>query len=117
MLKPIPSQPAVLVAALSVATCIRTTGIWYGTCPSVTIARRGCASIVASLSVRYAANPFSEDFDFMGARRSYSDRYAESVVRQVIYSDTANVARQQGLSEDIVWSMVEYVSAKKSASR
>ncbi|MBE9112030.1 transposase family protein [Nodosilinea sp. LEGE 07298] len=57
--------------------------------------------------------PFSEDFDFMGARRSYSDRYAESVVRQVIHSDTVNVARQQGLSEDIVWSMVEYVSAKK----
>jgi transposase len=62
-------------------------------------------------------NPFSEDFDFMGARRSYSDRYAELVVQQVIHSDTANVARQQGLSEDIVWSMVEYVSAKKSALR
>ncbi|MBE9111118.1 hypothetical protein IQ273_17060 [Nodosilinea sp. LEGE 07298] len=32
----------------------------------------------------------------------------------LIHSDTANVARQHGLSEDIVWSMVEYVSAKKS---
>lgn len=61
--------------------------------------------------------PFSEDFDFMGARRRYSDRYAEVVVQQVIHSDTASVARQQGLSEDIVWSMVESVSAKKSASR
>lgn len=61
--------------------------------------------------------PFSEAFEFMGARRSYSDRYAESVVQQVIHSDTANVARHQGLSEDIVWSMVESVSAKKSVSR
>lgn len=60
--------------------------------------------------------PFSEDFDFMGARRTYTDRYAESVVQQVIHSDSANVARQQGVSEDIVWSMVESMSAKKSAS-
>lgn len=58
-------------------------------------------------------NPFSETFDFMGSRRSYTDRYAASVVQQVIHSDTANVARQQGLSEDIVWSMLEYMSAKK----
>ena len=60
--------------------------------------------------------PFSEDFEFMGVRRSYSDRYAERVVQQVIHSDSANVARHQGLSEDIVWSMVEYISAKKSIS-
>ncbi|NEQ43932.1 MAG: transposase family protein [Leptolyngbya sp. SIOISBB] len=52
----------------------------------------------------------------MGARRSYSDRYAERVVQQVIHSDSANVARHQGLSEDIVWSMVEDMGAKKSLS-
>lgn len=61
--------------------------------------------------------PFSECLDFVGSRRSYTDRYAERVVQQVIHSDSANVARHQGLSEDIVWSMVEYLSAKKSASR
>ncbi|MEO1149088.1 MAG: transposase family protein [Cyanobacteria bacterium J06638_22] len=58
--------------------------------------------------------PFSEDFEFMGTRRSYTDRYAERVVQQVIHSDSANVAVHQGLSEDIVWSMVEYMGAKKS---
>lgn len=61
--------------------------------------------------------PFSEALDFVGARRSYTDRYAERVVQQVIHSDTANVAHHQGLSEDIVWSMVEYVSRKKSVSK
>lgn len=60
--------------------------------------------------------PFSEAFEFMGARRTYTERYAACVVAQVIHSDTANVARHQGLSEDIVWSMVEYMSAKKSIS-
>jgi transposase len=61
--------------------------------------------------------PFSESLDFVGARRSYTDRYAEQVVEQVIHSDSANVARHHGLSEDIVWSMVEYISTKKSVSR
>jgi len=60
--------------------------------------------------------PFSEDLAFMGGRRSYTDRYAERVVQQVIHSDSANVAHHQGLSEDIVWSMVEYMGAKKSIS-
>ncbi|NER08711.1 MAG: transposase family protein [Okeania sp. SIO3C4] len=58
--------------------------------------------------------PFSEGFEFIGTRRSYTDRYAARVVQQVIHSDSANVARHQGLSEDIVWSMVEYMGAKKS---
>jgi transposase len=58
--------------------------------------------------------PFSEALEFMGTRRRYTDRYAERVVQQVIHSDSANVARHQGLSEDIVWSMVEYMGAKKS---
>lgn len=60
--------------------------------------------------------PFSETFEFVGARRVYTDRYAEVVVADLIHSNTANVARQHGLSEDIVWSMVEYVSEKKSVS-
>jgi transposase len=58
--------------------------------------------------------PFSEAFEFVGARRVYTDRYAEVVVAELIHSDTANVARQHGLSEDVIWSMVEYVNEKKS---
>lgn len=65
---------------------------------------------------RSCGKPFSETLDFVGSRRQYTDRYAEMIVQQVIHSDTANVARHQGLSEDLVWSMVEYMSAKKSAS-
>lgn len=60
--------------------------------------------------------PFSEELDFVGPRRVYTDRYAEVLVSEVARSDSANVARQHGLSEDVVWSMVEYVSTKKSAS-
>ncbi len=60
--------------------------------------------------------PFSEVLDFVGARRRYTDRYAQVIVGQVIHSDIANVARHHGLSEDLVWSMVEYMSEKKSAS-
>jgi transposase len=61
--------------------------------------------------------PFSESLEFVGKQRKYTDRYAEQVVQQVLHSDSANVARHQGLSEDIVWSMVEYMSAKKSVLR
>jgi hypothetical protein len=60
--------------------------------------------------------PSSEDFEFVGIRRVYTNRCAKEVVVDLMHSDTANVARQHGLNEDIVWSMVEYVSAKKSVS-
>ena len=57
--------------------------------------------------------PFSEALDFIGERRRYTDRFAEMIVKQVIHSDTHNVARNNGLTDDEVWSMVEYVSKKK----
>ena len=60
--------------------------------------------------------PFSEVLDFVGCRRKYTDRYAESVVKQVIHSSTKNVAWNQELSEDLVWSMVEYASQKNLPS-
>jgi transposase len=56
--------------------------------------------------------PFSERFDFMGERRRYTDRFAQTIVQQVIHSDTHNVARNHGLTDDEVWSMVEYISKK-----
>lgn len=64
---------------------------------------------------RECGKPFSEPLDFMGARRKYTDRYAAAVVQQVMHSSTKNVAWNQDLSEDLVWSMVEYAS-KKNAS-
>lgn len=60
--------------------------------------------------------PFSESLEFLGGRRKYTDRYAETVVKQVMHSSTKNVAWNQELSEDLVWSMVEYMSKKKATS-
>ena len=57
--------------------------------------------------------PFSEALDFIGERRRYTDRFAEMIVKQVIHSDPHNVARNNGLTDDEVWSMVEYISKKK----
>lgn len=56
--------------------------------------------------------PFSKTLDFIGERRRYTDRFAEMIAKQVIHSDTHNVARNHGLTDDEVWSMVEYVSKK-----
>lgn len=60
--------------------------------------------------------PFSESLEFLGGRRKYTDRYAETVVKQVMHSSSKNVAWNQELSEDLVWSMVEYMSKKKATS-
>jgi transposase len=57
--------------------------------------------------------PFSESLSFVEPRRSYTERYAASIVQQVMHSDTRNVALKEGLTEDLVWSMVEYMSKKK----
>lgn len=57
--------------------------------------------------------PFSEKLDFIGERRRSTDRFAEMIVKQVIHSDTHNVGKNHGLTDDEVWSMVEYVSQKK----
>ena len=60
--------------------------------------------------------PFSEALDFIGKRRKYTNRLAEAMVKQVLHSSTRNVALNHQLSEDIVWSMVDYVSQKNSKS-
>ena len=60
--------------------------------------------------------PFSEPLEFVGPRRTYTNRYAEWIVNQVKHSDTRNVALNESLSDDLVWSMVEYMSEKNSSS-
>jgi transposase len=59
--------------------------------------------------------PFSEALDFIGERRRYTDRFAEMIVTQVVDSNTHSVARNNGLTDDEVWSMVEYISKKKDS--
>lgn len=59
--------------------------------------------------------PFSEEFEFVGKRRPYTNRFAEMIVQQVRHSNMHSVGVNHGLSDEAVWSMVEYVS-KKNAS-
>jgi transposase len=57
--------------------------------------------------------PFSEKLDFIGIRRKHTDRYATTIVQQVLHSDTHNVALNNDLTDEEVWSMVKYMSKKK----
>lgn len=50
--------------------------------------------------------PFSETLDFVGNRKIFTYRYAQAVTEQVIHSDVSNVAKNNGLTEEEVWSMV-----------
>ena len=61
----------------------------------------------------HCQKPFSEELNFMGSRRRYTDRFAEMIAKQVIHSDTHNVGVQYDLTDEEVWSMVQYISKKK----
>ena len=50
---------------------------------------------------------FNEELDFVGARRKHTHRYAENIIKQLIHSDVSNVAKNNGLSEEEVYSMLE----------
>ena len=63
---------------------------------------------------RTCGKPFSETLDFIGHRRKQTDRFAEAVVQQVLHSDVHNVALHNDLTDEEVWSMVQYISQKKS---
>lgn len=58
--------------------------------------------------------PFSEELSFLGKRRKHTDRYAQTIVQQVLHSDTHNVAMNNDLTDEEVWSMVKYMSKKNS---
>ena len=57
--------------------------------------------------------PFSEELDFIGKRRKHTDRFTKVIVQQVLHSDMHNVALNNGLTDEEVWSMVKYTSKKK----
>ena len=44
---------------------------------------------------------FSEELDFIGKRRKHTDRFAEVIVKQVIHSDTHNVAKNNRLLQNL----------------
>lgn len=53
---------------------------------------------------------FTEQLDFVGTRKGFTHRYAENIVKQVISSNVSNVARNNGLSDEEVNSMIEDVA-------
>ncbi|MCH9055287.1 hypothetical protein L5220_05085 [Synechococcus sp. PCC 6716] len=61
---------------------------------------------------RTCGKPFSETLDFIGNRRKQTDRFAQSIVQQVLHSNIHNVAISNGLTDEEVWSIVQYVSQK-----
>ena len=56
--------------------------------------------------------PFSETLDFVQNKKSFTNRYAQTITEQVIHSDVDNVAKNNKLSSEEVWSMVMAVSEK-----
>jgi transposase len=56
--------------------------------------------------------PFSETLNFVGKRKNFTDRYGENITQQIINSDCKNVAQNNKLKEEQVWSMVMYTAHK-----
>jgi transposase len=52
--------------------------------------------------------PFSEDLEFVGRRKKYTHRYAKKITSQVIHSDVHNIATNNDLTDEEVWSMVKH---------
>lgn len=45
-------------------------------------------------------------------KKNFTHRYAESITKQVIHSDINNLAKNNKLTEDVVWSMVKSVAKR-----
>ncbi|MEM9214512.1 MAG: transposase family protein [Cyanobacteria bacterium P01_F01_bin.150] len=56
--------------------------------------------------------PFSESLEFIGERRQYTNRLAEKVIKELIHGDIHNVAKHNHVTDDVVESMLEYMSKK-----
>ncbi|AFZ13488.1 transposase IS204/IS1001/IS1096/IS1165 family protein [Crinalium epipsammum PCC 9333] len=56
--------------------------------------------------------PFSESLNFVEPKKNCTNRYAKTIIEQVIHSDVDNVAKNNKLSSEEVWSMVMTVSEK-----
>ena len=56
--------------------------------------------------------PFNERWEFIDKKKNFTKRYAQSIAEQVVHSDIKNVARNNKLTEEEVWSMVKTVANK-----
>lgn len=55
--------------------------------------------------------PFSENLNFVGNKKSFTQRYAQSITEEVIHSDINNVAKNNRLTAEEVESMIMTVAA------
>ena len=77
-----------------------------------------------SVSLRYnrrqfkcktCRKPFSESLNFIGSRKHYTDRFAERVIKDLMHGDIHNVAKKYDITDDLVVSMLEYLSKKNGS--
>ena len=54
--------------------------------------------------------PFNESLAFLEKKKNFTKRYAQSIAEQVVPSDINNVAKNNKLTEEEVWSMVKTVA-------
>ena len=56
--------------------------------------------------------PFNERLEFLEKKKNFTNRYAQTITEQVVHSDIKNVAKNNKLTEEEVWSMVKSVANK-----
>lgn len=56
--------------------------------------------------------PFNESLNFVEKKKNFTNRYAQSITEQLVHSDINNVAKNNKLTEEEVWSMVKNVANK-----
>ena len=54
--------------------------------------------------------PFNESLAFLEKKKNFTKRYAQSIAELVVHSDINNVAKNNKLTEEEVWSMVKTVA-------
>jgi transposase len=67
-----------------------------------------CKKCRKTFNVRVASR--REELDFVGVRRKYTHRYTENIIKQLINSDVSNVAKNNGLSDEEVYSMLKDIT-------
>jgi transposase len=67
-----------------------------------------CKKCRKTFSVRAASR--RERLDFVGLRKTYTHRYAENIVKQVINSNISSVAKNNGLTDEEVNAMIDDIA-------
>ena len=58
----------------------------------------------------HCEKPFSETLSFVAKRQSFTKRYALMIAEHVSHSDVNNVAKNNGLTNEEVWSIIMFIA-------